>query len=177
MRWNRIPVDDPAIERRELEPAVLLSHMADVLHDIDLRPIYDLDSLTWLLGEASDKTSLGTLRARVVCRNGIPIGWYLYYLRPGAASEVLQIAARKGAFDVVLRCLLEEAKAGGASALRGRLDPRYLEELSVRHCWMRREGSAVLVHSRRPDVLDAIQRGSALLSRLEGEWWLRFRGA
>jgi hypothetical protein len=33
-----------------------------------------------------------------------------------------------------------------------------------------------LVHSRDPEIMAAIHRGEAFLSRLEGEWWLRFLG-
>jgi hypothetical protein len=29
-----------------------------------------------------------------------------------------------------------------------------------------------VVHSRRPDVLAAVQLDHALLSRMEGEWWM-----
>jgi hypothetical protein len=65
----------------------------------------------------------------------------------------------------------------GAAAVRGRLDPRHVDALSARHCWFRREGAGVLLHSRRADVSDAFRRGDAALSRLEGEWCLRFPAA
>ena len=165
------------VAENDLDPVTMLSHLTQVMHDNELRPVYDQDSLRWLLEEAASKSSLGTLRSRAVRSEGRLKGWYLYYLRPGATSEVLQIAACRGAFGDVLACLFADAMRGGAAALRGRVDPRHISELSDRHCWMRRWECFVLVHSRRPDVLDAIQRGRAALSRLEGEWWLRFRGA
>jgi hypothetical protein len=58
--------------------------------------------------------------------------------------------------------------------VRGRLDPRYIHELSARHCWLRREGTYTLVHSRHADIMAAFKQGEAFLSRLEGEWWLRW---
>jgi hypothetical protein len=104
------------------------------------------------------------------------IGWYLYYVQAGGVSEVLQVAARDGAFDCVLQRLLADAWRHGATAVRGRLDPRHVQQLSDRHCWLRREGTWTLVHSRHADVAAAIEQGDAFLSRLEGEWWLRFLG-
>jgi len=32
------------------------------------------------------------------------------------------------------------------------------------------------VHSKRADLREAIQRGDAFLTRLEGEWWMRLQG-
>jgi hypothetical protein len=32
----------------------------------------------------------------------------------------------------------------------------------------------MLVHSRSPEILQAIHSGTAFISRLEGEWCLRF---
>ena len=40
----------------------------------------------------------------------------------------------------------------------------------------RGDRSWMLVHSRRPEVLDAIHRGTAFLTRMEGEWWISFGG-
>ena len=104
------------------------------------------------------------------------LGWYLYYVRAGGVSEVVQVAARNGSFSRVLQRLLADAWRHGAAAVRGRLDPRHVQELSDRHCWFRREGTWTLVHSRHPDLAAAIHQGNAFLSRLEGEWWLRFQG-
>jgi hypothetical protein len=92
-------------------------------------------------------------------------------------NEVIQLAARNGLFDVVLRRLLADAWRHGALAVRGRVDPRYLHELSARHCWLRQKGAWTLAHSRRAEILAAFDRGQVFLSRLEGEWWLRFLGA
>jgi hypothetical protein len=75
-----------------------------------------------------------------------------------------------------LQRLLVDAWRNGATAVRGRLDPRHAQELSDRHCWFRREGAWTLVHSRHADLTAAIHQGNAFLSRLEGEWWLRFQG-
>jgi len=89
---------------------------------------------------------------------------------------VVQIAACNGSFGRVLQRLFADAWRQGAAAVRGRLDPRHIQEFSDRHCWFRREGTWTLVHSRHADLAAAIHQGNAYLSRLEGEWWLRFQG-
>jgi hypothetical protein len=54
-------------------------------------------------------------------------------------------------------------------AVRGRFDPRHVQELSDRHCWLRQEGPWTLVHSNDADVATTIEKGEAFLSRLEGD--------
>jgi hypothetical protein len=160
-----------------LDPAAMLAHLPDILRGSALQPVYDARALAWLLDQAARKTRHGKLRARAV-RDGERrlIGWYLYYLQAGGVSEVVQLAARKGSFERVLRRLLTDAWRHGAAAVHGRLDPHFASEFSDRHCWLRTDGSWTLVHSRHPEIMDAIHQGDAFLSRLEGEWWLRFLG-
>jgi hypothetical protein len=155
----------------------MLSCMPGILQGSALQPAYDARSLAWLLQQSELKTRHGKLRSRLV-RDGAgeALGWYLYYLQPGGVSEVLQIVAVAGAFDRVLQRLFVDAWRGGAAAVRGRLDPRFLQQLSDRHCWFRREGTWMIAHSRHAEVMSALHRGDAFVSRLEGEWWLRFGG-
>jgi len=177
MRQNRFAEPSADLEDGPLESLTMLAHLPLMCQEASLRPIYDAHSLHWLLEQASTKSRYGKLRSRAVftSRRGL-IGWYLYYLQPGAISEVIQIAAIHGAFDGVLQQLFNDAWRHGAVALRGRLDPAHLQELSDRHCWFRRDGPWTLMHSRHPDVLDALHRGDAFLSRLDAEWWMRFHG-
>lgn len=160
-----------------LDAAAMAAHLPEVADGNALQPDYDARSLGWLLEQAARKARHGNLRARAVFEGGRRlIGWYLHYVRAGEVSEVVQLAARNGCFGRVLQRLLVDASRHGATAVRGRLDPGHLQELSDRHCWLRSEGPWTLVHSRQPDIAAAIQQGSAFLSRLEGEWWLRFQG-
>ncbi len=86
------------------------------------------------------------------------------------------MVAADGAFDHVLQRLFEDAWRQGAIALRGRLDPAHIQQLSDRHCLFRREGPWTLMHSRDPEILAAIHQGDAFLTRLDAEWWMRFQG-
>ncbi len=176
LRPNRFLREQTELAEEALDPATMLAHLPDVLRGSALQPVYDARSLAWLLEQTARKTRHGKLRARAVRDRQELLGWYLYYVQPGGVSEVIQIAACDGSFDRVLLRLLADAWRHGAAAVRGRLDPRYAQELSHRHCWLRLHGSWTLVHSRHADVMAAIQQGDAFLSRLEGEWWLRFHG-
>ena len=101
------------------------------------------------------------------------VGWYLYYLNPGGISEVVQIAARDGCFGATLDHLLYHAWQRGAVAVSGQLDPSEIQAFWGRSCVFHHDGASwVLVHARRPDVLEAIHRGDAFMTRLEGEWWI-----
>jgi len=174
---GRLDAEDAGIAERELDAAAMLAHLPEVVDTSALRPEYDARSLAWLLDQTARKVRHGKLRARAVLERGSRlIGWYLHYVCAGATSEVVQVAARNGCFAQVLQRLLVDAWRHGATAVRGRLDPRHVQELSDRHCWFRREGTWTLVHSRHSDVASAIHQGNAFLSRLEGEWWLRFQG-
>lgn len=169
--------EETGLAEEALDAAAMLAHLPEVADGNALRPEYDARSLTWLLEQTARKERHGNLRARAVLEGGRRvIGWYLYYVRAGEVGEVIQLAARNGSFDRVLQRLLVDAWRQGATAVRGRLDPRRVQELSDRHCWFRREGTWTLVHSRHTDLTAAIHQGSAFLSRLEGEWWLRFQG-
>jgi hypothetical protein len=177
LRPNRFYRETTDLVEDALDPATMLANLPDIMAGNALQPVYDARSLAWLLDQTARKTRHGTLRSRAVRdSSGRVIGWFLYYILKGGVSEVVQIAARNGWFDRVLQRLLADAWRHGVAALRGRLEPRFVQELSDRHCWLRREGSWTLAHSRHADVIAAIQQGDAFLSRLEGEWWLRFLG-
>lgn len=173
---NRFLREASDLTDEPLDAQTMLAHLPAVLRGYAVRPVYDERSLDWLLAQAARKTLHGRLRARAVRdRAHRLVGWYLHYVRAGAMSEVLQLAALECAFDRVLTRLLADAWRQGALAVHGRLEPRFARELSVRHAWLRTDGPWTLVHSRDAEVLRAIHEGAAFLSRLEGEWWQRWR--
>jgi hypothetical protein len=174
---SRFLREDDEFTDDTLDPAAMLSHFPDFMGGAALQPVYDASSLAWLLDQTARKKRHGKLRSRAVLDGKRQlIGWYLYYLNAGGVSEVVQIAALDGAFDQVLKRLLADAWKNGVAALRGRLEPRFLQELSEHNCWLRCQGPWTLIHSRHADIVAAMQQGDAFLSRLEGEWWLRFQG-
>lgn len=177
LRPNRFHRNSNAVHENDLDSVQMLALSPEALAGNELHPVYDSGALQWLLRQAALKKRHGSLRARAVLGDDRRLlGWFLYYARADAVNEVVQIAAREDAFDLVLQRLLSDAWRQGATALRGRLDPHQVQTLSDRHCWLRREGAWTLVHSRDAGIAAAIERGDAFLSRLDGEWCLRFVG-
>lgn len=177
LRPNRLHRGGNGLVDEALDASVMHQHLSELQRRSVLHPDYEAPALAWLLDQAALKTRHGKLRARAVLDHKRQlVGWFLYYVQPGKIGEVLQLAGRDGSFEGVLRHLLSDAWRHGAIAVRGRLDPRHVQEFSDHHCWLRREGTWTLVHSRHPDIVPAIERGDAELSRLDGEWWLRFLG-
>lgn len=159
----------------DLDPATLLAGLPDVVRLRSLRPDYDEGSLRWLFQILGQKRTPGSFhKVAVRGRDGQLLGWYLLYLRPGATGEVVQIGAHPGTIRDVLEHLFHYAWRHGAAAVSGQLDPPFMDAFADAYCVFHKDGSWILVESRHPDVLDAIFRGDAFLTRLEGEWWIGF---
>ena len=142
-----------------------------------LCPDYDESSLRWLMEQAGEKRCHGELRKALV-RNyrGEIVGWYLYYLNPNGTSQVLQLVATRNSIRQVLDQLFFHAWRLGSFAVSGRMDPEFSADFSEERCLFSFSGPRMLVHSRHADLREAIQRGEAFLTRLEGEWWMRLQG-
>jgi hypothetical protein len=137
---------------------------------------YDDRSLKWLLEAVAQKEHYGVLR-RVAVLNAKRemIGWYLYHLKPGGTSTVLQIVARNNSMSEVLDHLFYDAWRRDSVAVSGRLDPRFVREVSDKYCFFNCGRPWVLIHSRHHDLLQTFHDGDAMLSKLEGEWCMRFK--
>jgi Acetyltransferase (GNAT) domain len=169
----RPPAPDCRGER--LDEATLLSCLTDVGDEGFLRPAYDVRSLKWLLGRAALSTREGQLEG-IAVRNdrGELLGFYLYHAKADGVGEVLHVAATRETIGRVLGHLADHAWRHGAIGLAGRLHPGFLDELLTGCFVSRGPGPWMLVHSKRPSLVDAILRGDTSLSRLDGEWCLRF---
>jgi hypothetical protein len=164
--------DKPDALAEVLTAESLSEQVATMDQWLSLHPDYDARYLGWIFEELERVTVRGTLvRMLVRGSDGQVLGWYLYFLEPGGVSEVLQVAARDGELDEVLDHLFHHARTNGAAALQGRMEPRLVDPLLRRNCIPARN-RWTLVHSRDPAVLDAIASRRALLTRLEGEWWM-----
>lgn len=167
----------PASAADTLDSERLLGCLAECGRRRSLRPAYDEHSFRWLLEVLEQKEGCGSLQ-RVGVRDGANeiLGAYLYYRNAGGVGEVLHVGAKHESFGEVLDHLFYHAWRGGVTAVSGRLDPRCLREFSEKGCFFHHRGQWMLVHARQADLLQAIHRGDALLTRLEGEWCMRFRG-
>ena len=159
-----------------LDAPTLVAHLEEVAGGRALRPVYDAASLQWLFDQLREKAICGPLRQALVrASTGEVAGWFVYCLKPGGTGEVIQVTARRSAEKLVLRSLLWDAWRHGACALAGRVEPWLVEALRGRN-WavLRWLHQWTLVHSPRPEILHAIERGDAVLSHLDGEWWMSF---
>jgi GNAT superfamily N-acetyltransferase len=161
------PVDEAAVP---LTPRTLVEALPTVTRRMTLYPAYDVPYLEWLFGELVRVKRRGQLIAHLVLDGaGRPLGWYLYYLRPGWRSEVLQLVADEHAAGRVLDHLLFHAYKHGSAAVRGRLEPGLVETVARRRCLLWHRGGA-LVHSSDPELLCALHSSGSVVTRLEGEW-------
>ena len=165
----------PKLTIRVVGPAELLAAIQEIGWRELLRPHYEPDSFSWLMQQASGVRRHGILHMAVVsATDGRPAGWFVYYVRRGGECKVLQLGARDRDADEVVTALIYDAAERGGTAISGQAFPRFLRNLSNQYCRFWYPGSGVVVQSRDPEILSAIFRGDAVLTRLDGEWWTRF---
>ncbi len=162
--------------RQSAEPltsAMLIAELPAITRRLRLVPDYDPGFADWLLSELAALTVRGELRARLVRGgDGTTIGYFVYYLVRGGISPVIAIAAPdEDATAVVLDALLDDALLGGAGAVHGRVEPRLFAPVTRRGVLLRYGGGALL-HASNPLVVGLAASRHALLTRLEGEWWM-----
>lgn len=162
----------PEADAETLTADALLTQMRDAPRSLRLHPDYDLEYLHWLFRELQAVDVRGMLmRCLVRDRRGRVAGWYLYYLLPGGIAQVLQVAAPNGDPGLVLDHLFWHAATGGAAAVQGRVEPELLGPLRARRCLLSGTEWA-LVHCEDQKVLSLLGSTQALLTRLDGEWWM-----
>lgn len=172
---NPLRTPMPAASGEDLDADTLAACVNDFTRSRALRPEYDAKTARRLLEILARKPGHGLLR-KVLVRGdtGEIAGWYLYVGKRGGVGEVLQVGAREDRIGIVLDHLFSQAWLDGMVAVAGRIDPPLVGEFSARGCFFHHRGQWTLIHSRDPEVTQAVQRGDAFLTRLEGEWSMRF---
>jgi len=156
----------------ELTPEGLVEHAQELCSAFRLHPAYDVEFAEWLFREMAAVRSRGSLlRSLVRAEDDRVLGWYVAYVRKGAVCDVVQLAATERALDAVLDHLFHQARERGASAVRGRLERRLLPTLAARTRLLRYAGGA-LAHSRSAEIMHVVRSSAALLTRMDGEWWM-----
>ena len=164
----------PQVSAEDLKIETLLTYLSEFSNTRSLWPAYDDRSLKWLLKVIARKEHLGALRIVAVHNDKREmIGWYLYHLKPGGTSTVLQIVARDNLMSEVLDHLFHDAWRQDSVAVSGRLDPRFAREVSDKYCLFNYGRPWVLIHSPNPDLLRTFHDGDVMFSKLEGEWCMR----
>jgi hypothetical protein len=166
---------EPSTSAETLTAESLLKLFNDSPHLSALTPQYDEHSMQWMLETVNSKQGWGTLRKHLIRDDkGVVLGGYIYYFQPKGTCLVLMLQANKRGGDKVLNHLFYDAWQRGASAITGRLEPSLMQELAERHCFFHCGHQWMLIHSYNDKLLQAIHRGDARLSMLEGEWCMRF---
>lgn len=162
----------PDATSEPLTPAALVDGLAELADDFPLRPAYDEAFVDWLFRELATVRRRGELETRLVRGgDGRILGWYIVYLDPGESAQAIQVVATERDAGAVLDELFHTAAAAGSTAVSGRIEPHLQAALRGRRCLFMRSEWA-LVHSAEPELLAAIAGRGALLTRLEGEWWM-----
>jgi len=170
------PVPAPEVSGVDVAPEELAGIILAALQDYALRPEFDAATLRWMLLQAARKERYGSPLARIVSgRGGRPIGGYLGHFRPHGVLRVMQVFTARAHAEAVVDELLSHAWRLGAVAVTGRNQPELMGILQLRHCLFR-HGGFTLVHSRSPELLDAVARSEAILNGLVGEAWARLNG-
>jgi hypothetical protein len=165
-------VDETETSSEPLTAAAMLEELSRLEKTFPLRVAYDADFLEWLFSELAAVIPRGNPVQRLVrAADGRPLGWYVLYVQRGGTSQVLQVAASRQDLDSVIENLLRCARQAGSAAVQGRLEPHLYPSLVSRWSLFRRTEWA-LVHTADPELLAAIGLGGALLTRLDGEWWM-----
>ncbi len=142
-----------------------------------LHPREDAAAIAWLLEIVRAKSVSGELRLRAVFTpDGTRAGWYVYMANSGGPARLLQIGAKVGRCKDVLDHFGHEAASDGSTTIAGRLSPEWMPEVLARPMRIAADGGWMMVHARDHEIVAAIQRGDAFISRLESEWWIPFRG-
>ncbi len=167
---RRLRPDRPATSSEPLSAAALLAGMSRLSRAFPMRPHYDTVFLTWLFREMEAVAPRGPLERRMVRdAGGDVVGWSVAYAPPAGVAQVVQVAGDD--VGLVLDDLFQHAAERRAIAIQGRVDPYLYPLLAKRRCLFRPSAWA-LVHSRDPALVGAVTSGRALLTRLEGEWWM-----
>jgi len=155
----------------ELDVETLFQCLVVSREGYSLWPEYDIRSLTWLVNFMERIPARGALR-KVVVRDSSQriLGWYIYYVKPGGVGEVVQVGGERQSTKAVLDHLFYDACEHEVIALHGVVDIRRMADFSDRGCFFTCRGGWTLSKSRKPELLDLLERGEGFLSRLDGEW-------
>lgn len=168
---------EPTLHGAELDVETLLRCLAEFRTGYSLWPEYDVHSLTWLLTFMDRLQTRGDLRKVVLHDDSQKIvGWYIYYVKPGAVGEVVQIGGERQSTKDILDHLFHDAGNHGVIGLHGTVQNRLMGDFSDKNCFFACRGGWTVAHSRKPELLELLNRGDAFLSRLDGEWCLAFGG-
>lgn len=176
LHWSGMTAARPVpggLNTREVEPSAFAALVEPLTRQFPLRPEWRAGRLEAIMADSREKPRYGR---QVLCaverRDGEAIGAFAYYVKPGGVARVLQVLARPGQAGPVIDCLVNDAWARGAAALRGRTQPALLEAMLTRRIGFVHAASTV-VHARDPQLVQACRDGALFFNGVVGEHWNR----
>ena len=145
-----------------------------VLRPYPLASELDGAALEWVVDWLAGRRDLGPVRLVVVRDDRGAVRGCYAYAGQRAARSVICFCAGERDFDTVFDDLCRRAWQEGAVSLEGRAEGGQLGLFGRRRDVALHHGSHVLVHARQRELVDVFCRGDGFLSRLDGEWWMRF---
>ena len=166
---------EPCVDHGDLSAPELLRHARAASDAGSLRVEHDDHAFQWLLDRARRHGAGARLLTGVV-KNGSTIrGWYIACIDRDGVADVAQLGADPASIHDVLDHLFYRAWQAGAISATGRMDARFMQALSDKHCVFHRRGPWVLIKSHHARLLHALQTGATSFSRFDGEWSLRYQ--
>jgi hypothetical protein len=163
----------PSVEAEDLRGDAVVDSLLQFSGPGSLHVKYEPHTFDWLLDRVRERKPGGPA-SHVLLRDDRAIrGWYVSHLGSDGIADVLQIAAKAESIDDVLDHLFYNAWRQGAIAVRGRMEPRFMQALSDKYSLFHRRGPWMLVSAKSQELLQAFLSGNAWFSRLDGEWALR----
>ncbi|TIX62733.1 MAG: hypothetical protein E5V25_21705, partial [Mesorhizobium sp.] len=178
-RWSGVAADGAGhgvFRTSEIDSGTFAKLVEPLTAQFVLRPEWAEGQLDHILADAAQKPDMGELVfVSVTSPVGTNVGAFAYHARKNEIGRVLQILALPGQAGAVIDCLIDHAAVRGVSGLRGRIQPALLEAMLGRRIAFLTVASTV-VHSRDPELLDAMKNSQAFLNGLAGEQWSRLIG-
>jgi predicted N-acetyltransferase YhbS len=168
----RVP-DSGRIEPLSLQ--ILGEHVGSVAGPDSLHAEFDPASFQWVLTQFERKTPEAALHGAIVRgADDIVLGWFIYMLHANRSAQVLQLVSRPDAAQQTVDHLLRHAWSARAIRITGRNQMRAQHSLTRVACTFKEAGPPLCIHSRDNTVCKHVIDGQAVLTGLEGEWWMNF---
>ncbi len=171
--WSTTTTAEPAANGsdRALEGVELLECIRSSAEPYTLQPVYDEQSVEWLLRFLEGARYRGSFRCRLVSDGrGRNSGWYLYHGNPDGYNGVLALRSAPGCTHRTLHGLLRDAYLSHAAPRTvGRLDAGLLGAVADIGAELS-PGPWTFAYSTDPRIAQALAAGDAFFTRLDGEF-------